>query len=70
MKSLLLKAIRIGLSYVFLVAGIYTALSLDAGSIPKAVIISVVWLCLAGLDEILFWHLIKITKGGTRDEEE
>ena len=59
MKSLLLKAIRIVLSYVFLVAGIYTALSLDAGLVRKAVIISVVWLLLAGLDEWAFWALIK-----------
>ena len=59
MKSLLLKVIRIVLSYVFLVAGIYTALSLDAGLVTKAVIISAVWLLLAAIDEWAFWALIK-----------
>ena len=57
--NLLLKAIRIILSYIFLVAGIYAALSLDAGLILKAVIISAVWLGLAALDEIVFWKLIE-----------
>ena len=64
MKNLLLKLTRIVLSYVFLVAGIYTALSLDAGLVPKAVIISAVWLLLAAIDEVVFWKLIERTKNG------
>ena len=64
MKNLLLKLTRIVLSYVFLVAGIYTALSLDAGLVPKAVIISAVWLLLAAIDEVVFWKLIERTKDG------
>ena len=59
MKSLLLKLTRIILSYVFLVAGIYTALSLDASLYWRAVIVSAVWLGLATIDEWAFWVLIK-----------
>ena len=59
MKSLLLKVTRIVLSYIFLVAGIYAALSLDASLYWRAVIVSVVWLGLATIDEWAFWALIK-----------
>ena len=63
--NLLLKLIRIILSYVFLVAGIYTALSWDASHYKRAIIISVVWLGLATIDEIVFWKLIR-SVGGKR----
>ena len=61
-KNLHLKAIRIVLSYVFLVAGIYAALSLAEGLVLKAVLISVVWFILAAIDEIVFWKLVERTR--------
>jgi len=63
-KNLLLITIRIILSYIFLVAAIYAALSLDSDHIIRAVIISVAWLSLSALDEIIYWKLI--TKMGDK----
>lgn len=63
-KNLLLITIRIILSYIFLVAAIYAALALDSDHIIRAVIISVAWLSLSALDEIIYWKLI--TKMGDK----
>ena len=57
-KNLRLKLARIVLSYAFLVAGIWTALSLDADHWVKGGIISAVWLSLAAIDELIFWYIM------------